>query len=59
LFGKHISIPSGQMLKDIIACFENFIGLFNICEVIDKTHIPLADTFGLFKKFVWFKFFLK
>jgi hypothetical protein len=53
LFGKHINIPSGQMLKDIIACFEIFIGLFNICEVIDKTHIPLVDTFGLFKKFVW------
>jgi hypothetical protein len=54
LFGKHISIPFGQMLKDIIVCFENFIRLFNICEAIDKTHIPLANTFGLFFKKNWF-----
>jgi hypothetical protein len=45
------------MLNDIIACFEKFIGLFNICEVIDKTHIPVVDTFGLFLKFVWSFFF--
>jgi hypothetical protein len=53
LFGKHISIPFNQMLKDIIARFENFIGLFNICETINKTHILLANTFGIFLKFVW------
>jgi hypothetical protein len=47
-FGKHITIPSGQMLKDIIVFFEKFIRLFNICEAIDKTHILLVDIFGLF-----------
>jgi hypothetical protein len=43
LFNKYISIPSGQHLKDIIACFENLIGIPNICGVIDGTHIPLAN----------------
>jgi len=53
LFSKHINIPSSQMLKDIIVCFEIFIRLFKICETIDKTHIPLVNTFGLFLKKIW------
>jgi len=43
LFGKYITIPSGQHLKDIIVCFENLICISNICGTIDGIHIPLAD----------------
>ncbi len=43
LFGKYTTILSGQHLKDIIARFENLIGIPNICGTIDGIHIPLAD----------------
>ncbi len=43
LFNKYINIFLGQRLKDIILCFEKFIGVPNICEAIDGTHIPLVD----------------
>jgi hypothetical protein len=43
LFNKYISILLGQRLKNIIVCFENLIGIPNICEVIDGTHILLVD----------------
>jgi hypothetical protein len=43
LSNKYISIPSFQHLKNIIACFEEITSLFNICGVIDGTHIPFAN----------------
>jgi hypothetical protein len=43
LFSKYINIPLGQRLKEIIAHFENFIGILNICGAINRTHIPLVD----------------
>jgi hypothetical protein len=46
-----------KFLRDIIAHFENFIGLFNICEAVDKIHIPLMETFGLFIIKNWSQFF--
>ncbi len=43
LFSKYISIPSCQHLKDVIVCFENLIGIPNICGAIDGIHILLAN----------------
>ncbi len=43
LSSKYSSIPSYQHLRNIIACFEEITSIFNICGVIDGTHIPFAN----------------
>jgi hypothetical protein len=42
LFSKYINIPSCQLLKDIITCFENLMCIFNFYEAIDGIHILLV-----------------
>lgn len=43
LFTEHINILWGEHLHKIIACFHDIMGMFNICEAIDGTHISLTD----------------
>jgi hypothetical protein len=43
LFTKHINILWGEHLHKIIDYFCDIMGIFNICEAIDGTHISLFD----------------
>lgn len=43
MFNRYISIPIGQPLRDIIAQFDELMGLPNICNSIEGIDMPLFE----------------
>ena len=41
LLPKHVSIPAGDKLKEIVDGFESCLGFPQVAGAIDDTHIPI------------------